>query len=533
MLERIKYSFIRKYIIYIRFYIRKFLPESLLPFTPFWKTINELEKNLSIGTSDKKIILYFNSSSAIDKPSLLTVAGMIIIWLCEKKGYGVETIQCVGGLEYCHLGANPFNHKTSMPCKSCTKSNGKVLHNRNPILFSNKNRVPLKEDLKKLNYKELSQFKYKGVNVGSLCLSSVIWILRTSNIENRNGELHLINAIKGSINLIEYLESISIDSIETAIVFNGLTYPEAVLREWCVNKGIRVITFESGFSLDGAPALELNHQLVSQHNFKYQQRKLNSEEDAKLAKYLENKEAGFSNDSSLHIPYGYKKIVSIFGNVSWDTSQKISSTLFSSMFDWLDLLKLYVKDNKDIFFVFRGHPGEQRRVKSTWYGLDNWYAQNQDYLGSNSICIPSRNLTNTYDLIKKSNLVLVYNSTVGIEATILGKKTMMAANTHYSNKGFVEFPKNIEEYKKRLVELLNESNTIENKTVDEAKSYLYQLFNDISFQLGDLVCVNNKDSEARLSNIELFQETLDTERWSDLVKGIVSNKSFFPGRNKF
>ena len=69
----------------------------------------------------------------------------------------------------------------------------------------------------------------------------------------------------------------------------------------------------------------------------------------------------------------WKSTVSIFTNVSWDTSQFVSNSIFESMFDWLESLKVVFENNNDVNFVIRPHPGENRKIKKTFYTVTDWY----------------------------------------------------------------------------------------------------------------------------------------------------------------
>ena len=110
--------------------------------------------------------------------------------------------------------------------------------------------------------------------------------------------------------------------------------------------------------------------------------------------------------------------------MSWDNSNS-SSKLFESMFNWLDSLIPIIQKHPEYLFIFRAHPGD-RNLKETWYGLENWFELNQDKLNNNSICFSANNKVNSYEIIKESELVLVYNSTIGIESAILGRKSWLA-----------------------------------------------------------------------------------------------------------
>ena len=58
---------------------------------------------------------------------------------------------------------------------------------------------------------------------------------------------------------------------------------------------------------------------------------------------------------------------------------------------------------------------------------------------------------NTNDLLKMSDIVLTGRGTVGIEAACLGKKPILAGRSFYSSLGFTFNPKNLNEYKKLIL----------------------------------------------------------------------------------
>ena len=43
------------------------------------------------------------------------------------------------------------------------------------------------------------------------------------------------------------------------------------------------------------------------------------------------------------------------------------------MFDWLESLKVVFENNNDVNFVIRPHPGENRKIKKTFYTVTDWY----------------------------------------------------------------------------------------------------------------------------------------------------------------
>ena len=138
-----------------------------------------------------------------------------------------------------------------------------------------------------------------------------------------------------SIKLIDFLEKVDIDYFSGVLVFNGLTLPEAIMYDWCILNNINVSTFESGWSLNNEYALELNYGPTSQHFFNFEDRALNASENVLIDEFINNKRTQLGNINLSD----KRKIISIYGNVSWDTSQTIASTVFKSMYDWLDKTK--------------------------------------------------------------------------------------------------------------------------------------------------------------------------------------------------
>ena len=218
-----------------------------------------------------------------------------------------------------------------------------------------------------------------------------------------------------------------------------------------------------------------------------------------------------------------RKIISIFGNVSWDTTQIVSSKLFESMFNWLDSLIPIIQKHPEYLFIFRAHPGENRNLKETWYGLENWFELNQDKLNNNSICFSANNKVNSYEIIKESELVLVYNSTIGIESAILGRRVLAAALTHYSDIGFVDSFKNKFQYLKELEQTLVGSK-FETEVINtqQAKSYYYQLLNDVAYNFGAINLELPFNEHTILRDFELQSEKVDD--LSNAIKSFLYKK---------
>ena len=465
-------------------------------------------------TFEEKILL-FAPSMTIDKPNYLNVGLRNLIEEAKKESINFEILQCIEGLDICHLGGSPFTSNSVLPCNSCTKVNNLLYADLNIIKFP---KISISPQLSDLTLDELKKYKYKNINIGKNSITSISWILRTSEIEEKHKD-YLCKSIASAIKLIDFLETFDLGSYSGVLVFNGLTLPEAIMYDWCILNNINVATFESGWSLNNQFALELNYGPTSQHFFNFEERELSDSENILINEYIDNKRAGLEN---VHLP-DRKKIISIYGNVSWDTSQAVASTIFKSMYDWLDSLIPLIQENPEYLFVFRSHPGENRDLKKTWFGLEEWYELNAAKISNNSKCYSADSNVDSYQLVEMSELVLVYNSTVGIESAILGKKVIVAAKTHYSDSGFVDFYSDVESYLFNLKETILQSDFyISPDSISKAKSYYYQLLNEVSYEFGEVNLKLRFNEHTLVSDYK--QSKFNIDRLDKLLKSFIKRK---------
>jgi len=462
-----------------------------------------------------KNILIFAPSLTIDKPNYINVGLRNLMEVGKKNNIEFELLQCISGLEICHLGGSPYSAENKHPCKTCIKVNNLLFKELNitPI-----NKINININIDNLTLNELKQYKYKGINVGEKSIATTSWIVRTSEIKEHHRK-YLIKSIKSSIRLIDFFETINLNKYSGILVFNGLTLPESIMYEWCKLNNLNVATFESGWSINNQYALEFNYLPSPQHFFSYKKRNLSSNENNLLDNYIQNKRSMLTD----FVPPNDKKIISIFGNVSWDTSQTVSSNVFDSMYEWLDSLIPFINENDDYLFVFRSHPGEDRKIKKTWYGLDKWYENNSFKFKNNAVCYSAKDTVDSYDIILKSKLVLVYNSTIGIESVIFGKKALAAANTHYTKIGFVDSFDSRESYIKNLTNIISEEKfQLDDKKVYEARSYYFQLLNEVAYNFGDINRELSFNEHTLTSNYA--DNNYDIDKLDKLLESFVNRK---------
>jgi len=152
----------------------------------------------------------------------------------------------------------------------------------------------------------------------------------------------------------------------------------------------------------------------------------------------------------------FEYIVPIFTNVIFDTSQSHANVLFNNMFEWLDLVLANTEKFPKTLFVIRAHPDESRPGKESMESVKLWVEENGIAEIDNVIFIPPDEYISSYELVRRAKFVLVYNSTIGLEASIFGKSVLCAAKARYTQIPTVFLPESEKDYKKMLTKFLKQ-----------------------------------------------------------------------------
>ena len=98
--------------------------------------------------------------------------------------------------------------------------------------------------------------------------------------------------------------------------------------------------------------------------------------------------------------------------------------IFSSQTEAIQWLISYVAKLDDVELVIRVHPHKEQksqRLRNFWNNLS----------GDNVLVVPSHSPVDSYALAKSSDLVIVYSSTMGVEAAYLGKPVVVIGDATY------------------------------------------------------------------------------------------------------
>ena len=500
-------------------------------------------------------VAFFVASTRITGMSLNAAFSYLAACGLQAAEIPVVYFACHAGMSRCMMGTNRQDPSQLPPCKACISQSRRIFAHAPTIEFDYQGDDHLKAHIDGLSISELSQLTYAGapgsemkhpIPLGELVLPSMRWITRLHNLpEDRKTRFlfreYIQSAWRVAIEFSSFLDQVD---PQVVVVFNGVLFPEATARWVAQKRGLRVITHEVAFKPFSAFFTDQQataYPISIPENFL-----LSTEQNRRLDEYLEERFKGkftmagiqfwpeirMMDDDFESKASHFDQIVPVFTNVIFDTSQIHANTVFKTMFEWLDMVLLIIKNHPETLFVIRAHPDELRKGKQSQESVPMWVTENGLELLNNVIFIPPDEYLSSYDLIQRSQLVLVYNSSIGLEASLMGKSVVCGGKARYSEYETVYFPQTPEDYSQTVEKFLN--GQISQQAPDEhlvnARRFMYyQLFKS-SLPFEEFLENHTQPGYVRLKPISWRQlKTENSATTRTLVDGIVHRKPFLMG----
>jgi hypothetical protein len=417
---------------------------------------------------DTRPVVIFNASTRLEGLSQNAAFSLLAGWALRLAGTPVVHFVCNAGLQPCVLGTDREKVEALPPCQGCIAQTRKAYVGAVERWFAYCPEPELEQALKGLTLAQHAEFEFKDMPLGKLVLPSLRWILRKNTLpDDETTRFLLKHYIQSAWSVATQFETLVQDVNPLAVVvFNGMFYPEAAAA-WVARKhGIRTISHEVAlrpltafFTTGEATAYPIDLPDSFQ---------LSLEQDARLDVYLEQRfqgnfsMAGVKFWPEMH-PLGaefwqkagrFKQVVPIFTNVVFDTSQGHANVLFPNMFVWLDQVLELIKAHPETYFVIRAHPDETRPGKESLESVEEWVRENRVGKLENALFVDSRQYFSSYELIEKSKFVMVYNSTIGLEASLLHAAVLCGGKARFTQIPTVFFPASSVDYRARAEEFL-------------------------------------------------------------------------------
>ncbi len=437
-------------------------------------------------------VVLFNASTRLGALSLNAAYALLAGWSLRLEGVPVVQFVCNSGLHPCVIGADREHPQKPPPCAECLRQSRVLFTASDARYFAYQADAGLAQALKSLTIDELMDFSYQGMPLGKLVLPALRWILRRQHLLDDETTHYLYRQyILSAWSLANQFGRL-LDEVNplAVVVFNGQFYPEAAARWVAWQRGLRVISHEVGlqpytgfFTTGDATA----YPIEIPADFE-----LNVEQNARLDQYLEARLQGnFSmagirfwpeirslGDDFWQRAGQFRQVVPVFTNVIFDTSQDHANVIFEHMFAWLDLILDLIRQHPETYFVIRAHPDEGRPGKESRESVADWVRQSGADRLPNVLFVASSEYFSSYELIQRSKFVMVYNSTIGMEAALMGAAVLCGGKARFTQLPTVFFPSSSEAYHRQAEEFLNaETIVVPEIFRQNARRFLYyQLF---------------------------------------------------------
>ena len=521
--------------------------------------------NLKIASVARKVVrkepppngapvVFFKASTGIDDLSWNSGFHLLASWAFRLQGIPVVYFACDSGLSKCVLGTNRDDPHKEMPCKSCVMQSKTLYKNVKPLnrstvqpssvsWFIYQRDDKLVEALTRLPVEEMMRFEWDGVPLAALCLPGLRWALRVHHLNDDESTRYLFREyILSAWNVAQKFDALLDQTQPRAVlVFNGQFFPEATARYIAQKRGLRVITHEVG--LQPATAYFTEGEATAYPITIPESFEMNDEQNAKLDAYLAKRFQGdFTmagikfwadmrglDETFLKKAAGFRQIVPIFTNVIFDTSQPHANTVFEDMFDWLDLVLEEIRLHPETLFVIRAHPDETRVRKASRETVEGWVASRGVDKEPNVVFVSPKESLSSYELILRSKFVMVYNSTIGLEASIMGAAVLCAGRARFTQYPTVFFPQTIIEVRNKMQEFLAADVVdVPLEFKRNARRFLYYQLFRTSLSFGKFLEPSVRTTQTRLRSFEL-NELLSADSIKVIMDGALADGDFMLG----
>jgi len=497
-------------------------------------------------------VVFFKASTGIDDLSWNSGFHLLASWGFRLQGIPIVYFACNSGMSHCVLGTKRENVHKEPPCKSCvyqsrtlytgvaSKSDWQSDLQTRLVWFNFQRDEKLNEVIASLSVEEMMRFAWDGIPLGELCLPGLRWVLRVHHLNDDEATRYLFREyILSAWNVAQKFDAM-LDQTQprAVVVFNGQFFPEATARYMAQKRGLRVITHEVGLQPASAYFTEgeaTAYPIAIPESFE-----MNAEQNAKLDGYLAKRFQGdFTmagikfwadmkglDESFLKKAADFKQIVPIFTNVIFDTSQPHANTVFEDMFDWLDLVLEEIRSHPETLFVIRSHPDELRVRKASRETVAGWVEARRVTDLRNVIFVSPKGTLSSYELILKSKFVMVYNSTIGLEASLMGKPVLCAGKARFTQYPTVFFPQTVDEQKNKMEEFLAaETIDVPPEFKHNARRFLYYQLFRTSLPFARFLEPSVRTTQTRLKSFGL-DELMGAESVKVIAEGVLEGGDF-------
>ena len=424
-----------------------------------------------------------------------------------KCSFGI----CEGRLPICNI--QNINQGLQMPCDDCTAGMNEIFQHsgfpKYPVCryLNDFDRTEAVELTQEMSYDQLERYACDDLPLGQLVKISVRWFLAGNDIPSLpNGLTVYRNFLAGAIMVCRATQKL-LEEVRPGIIFmlNGLFFEERIMHSIARKKSIPTVTYECGFIKNTfifARNKTACHYDLSEHWPNFSRTPLTTEENDWIDRYLKDRQFGNRctiqywpkreeriSEIRKHLNISQtRKTALLFTNIVWDSAVQEREIAFAGMFDWIDQTLAYFKRKAEYHLIIRVHPAEVRLTcRETRERTAEHIRRAFPELPSNISLVGAESDISSYRLIEMADVILVYTSTIGLEASLMGKPVIVSAETHYRGKGFTIAPITADEYFAQIDNCMRLDNDARVVDVEKARRYANLFFRRHTIDFSSLI----------------------------------------------
>jgi hypothetical protein len=511
-----------------------------------WQTISIARRVASHSKRDQERlpVVFFNASTRLRGHSQNAAFSLLASWAVRLTGVRVIHFICWAGMSRCVLGTDQDAPEKAMPCKMCTRQSKVNTTGAEVRSFTYRQDDELAAILKSMRLNELLRYEqplpdYGGsIPLGRLVLPSLRWRLRLQTLIDDQATRFICREFMLSAWNVARKFSILLENVkpQSAVLFNGMHFPEATVAWLCRQRGVRVITHESGFQPFSGYFVEGD---VTAYPIRVPDTDLTPKQSARLDSDLQKRLQGDFSMAGIQfwnemraLPVDlvqkaakFKQVVAVFTNVIFDTTQLHANVVFTDMFAWLDSLLDVFKAHPETLFVLRAHPDEARPGKLSRESVAMWFEDKATAV-PNAVFIPPQERISSYELIRLSKFVLTYNSQIGLESTLMGVAALGAGQAPFVDYDTIFFERDREAYLRRLESFLSVPHLdVPEDAIRRTRRFMYYRYFRFSLPFGEFIESTAPIGYIRLKNFSwrVLEKSSTTRALQD---GLLHGKRF-------
>ena len=167
-----------------------------------------------------------------------------------------------------------------------------------------------------------------------------------------------------------------------------------------------------------------------------------------------------------------------------------------------------------------------RARKSSRETVEGWVDSRKVRSEPNVVFVGPREALSSYELIQRSKFVMVYNSTIGLEASIMGAAVLCAGKARFTQYPTVFFPQTVDEVRRKMKEFLDaEKIEVPAEFKRNARRFLYYQLFRTSLPFGEFLEPSVRTTQAKLKSFAL-NELLESDAVKVILDGVLEGEDF-------